>query len=56
MSAVHHLGGRAGRDPPGIKRDALAARTPLTLEKIKTQSVVSAECVSPSHHRTVGES
>ena len=56
MSAVHRRGGGAGRDPPGIKRDALTARTPLAREKIETQSVVSAERVSPSHHRTVGES
>ena len=56
MSAVHRRGGRAGRDPPSVTRDDLAAGTPLAQEEIETQSVVSAERVSPSHHRTVGES
>ena len=56
VSAVHRRGGRAGRDPPSVTRDDLAAGTPLAQEEIETQSVVSAERVSPSHHRTVGES
>ena len=56
VSEVHRRGGGAGWDPPGVTRDALAASTLLTRKKIETQSVVSAEHVSPSHHRMVGES